>query len=109
MGSSAVGLAMLAKLPEAQAHDLLLRHEAAYRRQNLALADLRRLVRSARARGYSEVSSRIDADGVGVAFELTPNAWAGISIAVAKHRSSPERLAQLAAMLLQETSAFSPN
>lgn len=109
MGSSAVGLAMLAKLPEAQAYDLLLRHETAYRRQNLALADLRQRIRSARARGYSEVSTRADADGVGVAFELTHNGWAGVSIAVAKHRSSPERLAQLATILMQEISAFSPN
>ena len=73
MGSSPVGLAMLAKLPEAQANDLLLRHEAAYRRQNLALGELRRHVGRARAMGYCAISSRIDADGVGVAFELTPN------------------------------------
>lgn len=107
LGSSAVGLAMLAKIPEAEAHDVLARHEAAYRRQNYALNDLKQLVRRARTLGYSEITNaHAEADGVGVAFEVTSNCWAGVSIAVASYRSSPDRLKQLASILIQETSEF---
>lgn len=107
LGSSAVGLAMLAKLPEAETNEVLVRHEAAYRRQKYALNDLKQLVRRSRTMGYSEITNTsTDADGVGVAFEIANNCWAGISIAVASYRSSPERLKQLASVLMQETSEF---
>ncbi len=107
LGSSAVGLAMLAKLPEAEAHEVLARHEAAYRRQKYPLNDLKQLVRRSRNMGYSEITNtNSQADGVGVAFEVTKNCWAGISIAVASYRSSPERLKELASVLIQETSEF---
>ena len=103
LGASAAGLAMLAKLPEAEAGELLRRHEAEYARQRYTLPELKRVVNRARVAGFSEISDmRVEADGVGVAFQLTDNHWAGISIAVAKHRSSPERLGQLASWLLHE-------
>lgn len=103
LGASAAGLAMLARLSEVEANDLLLRHEAEYTRQRYALPELKRLINRARVSGYSEISDlRTDADGVGVAFALTNSHWAGMSIAVAKHRSSPERLRELGALLLRE-------
>ncbi len=107
LGASAVGVAMLAKLPEAQANRLLERHEASYARQKYLLSDLKRQIGRARKLGYSEIHGvNTDADGVGVAFQMTDNCWAGISIAVAKYRSSPDRLAQLAALLIEETRIF---
>lgn len=110
LGASAAGLAMLATLPEEEANALLQRHEAEYTRHRYSLAELRRAVQRARRTGYSEISDmRTDADGVGVAFPLTDNCLAGVSIAVARHRSSPQRLGQLAALLLREMQLFRPD
>lgn len=103
LGASAAGIAIMAQLPESEVDATLQRHEAEYARQRVAIAELRRQVSRARGVGYSETRNvRIDADGVGCAFALTENYWAGISIAVAKHRSTPERLKELATLLLKE-------
>lgn len=107
LGASAAGLAILAKLPESEVQVLLQRHEAEYVRQRYALSELKRVIDRTRAVGYAEISElRVDADGVGVAFPLTNSHWAGISIAVTKHRSSPERLKDIGKLLLQELNSI---
>lgn len=108
LGASAVGLAMLAQLPEAEADRLLERHEKEYARQKYRMADIKRQIQRTRIAGYSQTTSTyIDADGVGTAFQMTDHYWAGLSIAVARHRSSPQRLEELGALLLEETRVFS--
>lgn len=107
LGASAAGLAILAQLPEAEVNDLLQRCEAQYARQRYALTDLKRTIQRARATGYSEIfDPKTDAGGLGVAFLLADSCWAGISIAIAKHRSDPQRLAELARLLLREVAHF---
>ncbi|NMM76180.1 IclR family transcriptional regulator [Acidovorax sp. SRB_24] len=105
LGASAAGIAMLAKLPDEEVNALLARHEAEYIRHQYPIAALKKLVMRARVQGYSEVSdARIAADGLGCAFPMTDNTWAGLSIAVAQHRSTPERLKELSQLLLDEVS-----
>ena len=103
LGASAAGIAIMAKLPEEEVNALLQSHEAEYARQRYSLAELRNSIKRARTLGYSESHNvRINADGVGCAFLMTENYWAGLSIAVAQHRSTPERLQELGALLLSE-------
>ena len=103
LGASAAGVAIMAQLPESEVNLLLHRHEAEYARQHHSLAALKAAVLRTRTLGYSEIhNTLIDSDGVGCAFQLAESYWAGISIAVAKHRSSPERLNELAQLLMNE-------
>lgn len=109
LGTSAAGIAILAKLPEAEVELLLRRHEAEYARQRCPLTELRRSIDRARVLGYSEShNDQINADGVGCAFLMAENYWAGISIAVAQHRSTADRLKELALLLVSEIAKVQP-
>lgn len=103
LGASAAGIAIMARLPETEVHQLLQRHEAEYARQQSTTAELKSAVHRARVLGYSEIRNpRIHAGGVGCAFLMAEDFWAGLSIAVAEHRATPERLKELAQLLMRE-------
>ncbi len=108
LGASACGISMLAQMPDAEVNSVLSRHEVEYARNHHSIATIKKSVLQARAAGYSEVSDvLIDSNGVGCAFPMTENCWAGLSVAVAKHRSSPERLQHIASLLLNEVAQVS--
>lgn len=103
LGASAAGVDIMARLPDEEVHGLLQRHEAEYARQHHTVAELKHAIRRARSVGYSEISNtRIASCGVGCAFRMSENYWAGLSIAVSNHRATPERLKELGALLVQE-------
>lgn len=103
LGASAAGLAIMSKLSDEEVHLIMHRHEDEYVRQGFKLTELKAAIQRARLLGYSKSHNRrIDSGGVGCAFSLAENYWAGISIAAAKHRSTPERLEKLAQLVLEE-------
>lgn len=108
LGASACGISMLAQMDDAEVHSVLSRHEAEYSRNHQSITTIKKAVLQTRTVGYSEVSDvLIDSNGVGCAFPMTENWWAGLSVAVAKHRSSPERLRHIADLLLNEVAQVS--
>lgn len=108
LGASACGISMLAQMSDDEVQGVLSRHEAEYARSHLSVAGIRKVVLQARAAGYSEVADmRIDSGGVGCAFPMTENCWAGLSVAIARHRCSPERLQHIGSLLLSEVAQVS--
>ncbi|MGE0802499.1 MAG: IclR family transcriptional regulator [Lautropia sp.] len=104
LGVSAVGVAMLARLPEPEAARLLERHRREYERIGVSCDDVLGIVRRARRVGFSEVPdfSIEETSGVGCAFALTRHSDAGISIAAINSRMLTQRRAELGRQLVRE-------
>ena len=103
LGVSSVGIGILARLPDAELAALHERHAAEYVRLGLPLDKLRRMIQATRQAGYSETTDfrQDETSGVGCAFQLSSNSFAGISIAAINSRMPPQRRQELGAQLVQ--------
>lgn len=104
MGLSAVGVGILARLPDAELEACYERQRAHYRPAGMTLDNLQRLVRDTRRAGYSRMSDQRaeDTRGVGCAVRLSSNTYAGLSIAAINASMTAARQRKLGAKLLEE-------
>ena len=109
LGMSSVGIGVLARLPDEEVAAHHARHAAEYGRLDMPLARLRRFVQATRKQGYSEVTDMRteETSGVGCAFMLSSNSFAGLSIAAINARMPPARRRELGAQLLHEAAPLS--
>jgi DNA-binding IclR family transcriptional regulator len=105
LGLSSVGVGVLARLPDAETDAHHARHGAEYARLDVPLARLRRLVQGARRAGFAEMTDMHTevTSGVGCAFMLSSNSYAGLSIASVNARMPVARRRELGALLLRES------
>ena len=108
LGVSSVGIAVLARLPDAEVAAVHARQEREYHRLGLTLDKLQGLVRQARRHGFSQATDfrGEETSGVGCAFRLSSNSHAGISVAAINSRMPPARRLELGARLHAELQAF---
>lgn len=104
LGISSVGVAVLAGLPEAETAATYGRHATEYAGLGLQLARLKQLVRTAKTCGFAETQDfrTNETSGVGCAFRLSSNGYAGISIAAINSRMPAQRRRELGAELMRE-------
>lgn len=108
LGISAVGVAMLALMPDEAVDHVYACNAREYERLGVALPQLKRLVVRTRKAGFSEMTHfrGEEARGVGRAFHLTQHSLAGISIAAINSRMPPQRMAELGAQLAGELASL---
>ncbi len=104
LGFSSVGVAVLAGLLESETAATYGRHAAEYSGLGLQLGRLRQMVKAARTRGFAETQDprTHETSGVGCAFRLSSNSYAGISIAAINSRMPAQRRAELGGELVRE-------
>ncbi len=102
LGLSSVGICILARLPDAEVVAVHARNAAAYARVGLSLDKLQRVIQATRRNGFSETTDfrQDETSGVGCAFQLSSNAFAGLSIAAINSRMPAQRRAELGAELV---------
>ena len=103
LGVSSVGVGILARLPDEEVAAIHARHAAEYTGLGLPLNKLRRVVQATRKAGFSEMTDfpQDETSGVGCAFQLSSNSFAGISIAAINSRMPAQRRLELGAQLLE--------
>jgi DNA-binding IclR family transcriptional regulator len=107
LGTSAVGAAIMAMQPDEEIAQMFARNGKEYARLGIGASQLRQLITRARKLGYSEsADAHVEMSGVGCAFALTRNSYAGLSIAAINSRMSAKRRAELGELLVQEVSPF---
>lgn len=101
LGIGAGGLAMLAKLQEAESTAVYKRHRAEFDAANVDSAALRAAMREADARGFATMQDLITAGvaGVGCAFRPSATMLAAISIAAITSRLDAARRRELGALI----------
>lgn len=104
LGFSSVGVAVLAHLPDSQMHENHARHLAEYTRLGMSADRLSRLVQATRKVGFSEMTDvrTEETSGVGCAFRLSSNSYAGISVAAINSRMPHARRLEVGAQLVAE-------
>jgi len=105
LGLSAVGVAMLAALPDEDIHALYQRSAVEYRRSGVSLEMLRDLVKNARRLGYSETTDwrTRETSGVGCAFLMSAHTRIGVSVAAVNSRMTEGRRKELGDLIRAET------
>lgn len=105
LGMSAVGVAMLAQMPDAEIESVYLRSAAEYRRSGVSREMLRDLVKAARRQGFSETTDwrTRETSGVGCAFLVSSHARIGVSVAAVNSRMTAARRAEIGALIQAET------
>ncbi|OOG50535.1 IclR family transcriptional regulator [Polaromonas sp. C04] len=108
LGTSSVGVGILAGLPDAEIVAIHARQAREYERRGMPLEKLRRIVRETRKNGFSGMTDfgPEGAGGVGCAFRLSSNSYAGISIAAISSRMPAQRKRELGTLLQQELQPF---
>ncbi len=107
LATSAVGASIMAMLPDEEIAQMLARNGKEYSRLGISASRLHQLIARARKLGYSESADpHVEMSGVGCAFALTRNSYAGISIAAINSRMSAKRRAELGELLTREVSPF---
>jgi DNA-binding IclR family transcriptional regulator len=111
LGISSVGVGVLARLGDAEIAATHARHAPDYLRLGLTLDKLRGLIRETRRSGFSEMQDfrTAETSGVGCAFRLSSNSYAGISVAAINSRMPDARRKELGAQLCRELQAFEWN
>lgn len=104
LGVSSVGVGIMARLDDAEINALYARHAGAYARLDLSLQRLNSLVRETRQAGFAQMTDlrTEETSGVGCAFRLSSNSFAGISIAAIKSRMPQARRRELGSQLAAE-------
>jgi DNA-binding IclR family transcriptional regulator len=102
IGFSSVGVAVLAQLPDAETVATHGRHAAEYAALGLQLNRLKQMVKAARVHGFAETQDfrTNETSGVGCAFRLSSNSYAGISVAAINSRMPAQRRMDLGAQLV---------
>lgn len=108
LGVSSVGVGILARLDDAEVASIYGRHATEYLSWGLTLDKLRTFVREARKTGFVEMSDlrTEETAGVGCAFRLSSNSYAGISVAAINSRMPVQRRRELGAQLKEELRSF---
>lgn len=108
LGFSSVGIAILASLPDIHTESNHARHAPEYMQLGMSAERLHRLVRATRKAGFSEMTEvrTEETSGVGCAFRLSSNSYAGISIAAINSRMPAQRRRELGVQLKEETATF---
>jgi DNA-binding IclR family transcriptional regulator len=108
LGLSAVGVAMMARLDDAEWQAIVRRSSAEYAQLGVSQQMLRDLVESARQKGYSETTDwrTRETSGVGRAFPISAHMTIGISIAAVNSRMKAERRRLLARQIGEEVRAL---
>lgn len=101
---SAVGAAILSQLPEHEVRELYARNTHDYELAGMSLERMLAILDRTRRAGFSTMTDfRMDETcGVGCAFRLSRNSFAGVSIAAIKSRMPDKRMAELGAQLVRE-------
>lgn len=105
LGLSSVGISVLARLSDAEVNEHYERYATEYGRLEVTPARLRRMVEATRRLGFAEMTDmRTDEiSGVGCAFMLSSNSYAGLSIAAVNSRMPAARRREFGALLLRES------
>lgn len=108
LGVSSVGLGVLARLDDAEVADIYGRHASEYLSWGVTLDKLGGFLREARKTGFVEMRDlkTEETAGVGCAFRLSSNSFAGISIAAINSRMPVQRRRELGAQLKEELYPF---
>ena len=108
LGTSSVGIAVLASLPDAELLATYARHLAEYSAVGMPLQRLQQMVRSARANGFVEMDDfrTKETSGVGCAVRLSSNGHGGISVAAISSRMPAQRRREVGTELQREMQAF---
>lgn len=108
LGVSSVGLGILARLDDAEVADIYGRHASEYLSWGVTLDKLGGFLREARKTGFVEMRDlkTEETAGVGCAFRLSSNSFAGISIAAINSRMPVQRRRELGAQLKEELLPF---
>ncbi len=109
LGLSSVGVAVLAWLPDAETVATHGRHAAEYAALGLQLGRLKQMVKAARTHGFAETQDfrTNETSGVGCAFRLSSNSYAGISVAAINSRMPAQRRKELGVELMREVHPLS--
>ena len=101
LGPGAGGLAMLATLPDAEIDAIYARHEKEYESLNFPKEKIHRLIEQTRKNGYSCLLDEITlgAGAVSVAFKLSENISAAMTISTITPRLREDRQQELIGML----------
>ena len=97
-----------ASLPEAEVAAHYARHAQAYGGLGLSRDKMERMLRATRRAGFSEMTDfrTEETSGVGCAFRLSSNSYAGISMAAINSRMPALRRRELGAQLVQDAQAL---
>lgn len=108
LGVSSVGLGILARLNDTEVADIYGRHANEYLSWGVTLDKLGGFLREARKTGFVEMRDlkTEETAGVGCAFRLSSNSFAGISIAAINSRMPVQRRRELGAQLKEELHPF---
>ncbi len=104
LGIGTAGLALLARLPDAEIDALYRRHRDEYDAAGLTRLRLLELVGRTRRQGYSESENLVTAGagGVGAAFEISQGHYAALSVASVMSRMNKTRRTWVAGLVLEE-------
>lgn len=108
LGTSSVGIAVLASLPDSELLAIHARHLAEYTAVGMPLPRLQQMVRAARASGFVEMDDfrTKETSGVGCAVRLSSSGYGGISVAAISSRMPAQRRREVGAQLQHELQAF---
>ena len=108
LGTSSVGIAVLASLSDAETPATHARHGAEYAAQGMPLLRLQQMVQAARVVGFAEMEDfrTKETSGVGCAVRLSSNGYAGISVAAISSRMPQQRRQEVGAELARELKPF---
>ena len=97
-----------ASLPEAEVSAHYARHAQEYGGLGLSRDKMERMLRATRRAGFSEMTDfrTEETSGVGCAFRLSSNSYAGISMAAIDSRMPALRRRELGAQLVQDVQAL---
>lgn len=104
LGIGSAGVALLSTMEDAQIESLYDRHRGTLPPNALALPALKRLVAQTRRQGYSTTENLVaeGVGGVGMSFEITPGAYAAISVAAIRARMKDDRRKWIAGVAAEE-------
>ena len=107
LGLGAGGLAIMARLPDAEVLRIFERHAAEYAQADFTRERLLRAVHHTRAQGWADITDTLTAgvSGVGVTFAAAPGAIAALSFGAITPRLPIGRKRELARLLRQECPA----
>lgn len=108
LGVSAVGVGVLARLPDADVDATYSRRQPEYRTAGISLERLRDRVEETRSLGYSQAPDPRTGEtrGVGCAVRLSDVSFAGVSVAALDARMSAGRRRELGGALVQALRSF---
>jgi DNA-binding IclR family transcriptional regulator len=108
LGIGSAGVALLSTLPDKEIAAMYARHREEYAAKGFAsYLALQALAGNAKENGYSKSESLVieGVSGTGVAFEITPGAFAAVSIAAIANRARDERRKWIASQMLEQLAA----